>query len=230
MLDKIQKDKINFGDFMEEKINKKYKTIIGKPPFVRTKKGNLYIDFTEKCYNLLEEDGELVFIVPSDFLKLTCASKLLDKMMNDGTFTHIYHPNNEKMFDGASIDVIVFRYYKNKKALKTVLYNDKKQFIINNNGLITFSDKLPEKDNKLFKDYFDIYVGMVSAKEEIYKNEKLGNITLLNGKNKYEKYIFTETYPSKNEEINKYLLENKTSLINRKIRKFDENNCLNVVV
>ena len=224
MLDRIQKDKINFGDFMEEKINKKYKTIIGNPPFVRTKKGNLYIDFTEKCYNLLEEDGELVFIVPSDFLKLTCASKLLDKMMNDGTFTHIYHPNNEKMFEGASIDVIVFRYYKNKNALKTVLYNEKKQYIINNNGLITFSDKLPEKDNKLFKDYFDIYVGMVSAKEEIYKNEKLGNITLLTGKNKYEKYIFTETYPSKNEEINKYLLENKTSLINRKIRKFDENN------
>ena len=90
MLDKIQKDKINFGDFMHEKINKKYKTIIGNPPFVRTKKGNLYIDFTEKCYNLLEEDGELVFIVPSDFLKLTCASKLLDKMMNNGTFTHIY--------------------------------------------------------------------------------------------------------------------------------------------
>ena len=35
------------------------------------------------------------------------------------------HPNNEKMFEGASIDVIVFRYYKNKKALKNVLYNDK---------------------------------------------------------------------------------------------------------
>ena len=224
MLDKIQKNKINFSDFMQEKIDKTYKTIIGNPPFVRTKKGNLYIDFTEKCYNLLEEDGELVFIVPSDFLKLTSASKLLDKMMKDGTFTHIYHPNNERMFEGASIDVIVFRYYKNKKALKTVLYNEKKQYIINNSGLITFSDKLSKNDNKLFKDYFDIYVGMVSAKEEIYKNDKLGNITLLTGKDKYEKYIFTETYPSKNEEINKYLLKNKTILINRKIRKFDENN------
>ena len=46
MLDKIQKNKINFSDFMQEKIDKTYKTIIGNPPFVRTKKGNLYIDFT----------------------------------------------------------------------------------------------------------------------------------------------------------------------------------------
>ena len=64
-----------YGDFMKQTITKTYKTIVGNPPYVRTKKGNLYIDFTEKCYNLLDDNGELIFIVPSDFLKLTCASK-----------------------------------------------------------------------------------------------------------------------------------------------------------
>jgi hypothetical protein len=34
--------------FMTQHITKTYKTIIGNPPYVRTKKGNLYIDFTEK--------------------------------------------------------------------------------------------------------------------------------------------------------------------------------------
>lgn len=81
LLDNVQKDKIIYGDFMKQTIAKTYKTIIGNPPYVKTKKGNLYIDFIEKCYNLLEEKGELIFIIPSDFLKLTCASKLLNIML-----------------------------------------------------------------------------------------------------------------------------------------------------
>ena len=88
LLDKIQKDKIIYGDFMKQTITKTYKTIVGNPPYVRTKKGNLYIDFTKKCYNLLDNNGELIFIVPSDFLKLTCASTLLNEMMQNGSFTH----------------------------------------------------------------------------------------------------------------------------------------------
>ena len=45
LLDNIPKDKVVYGDFMEQSITKTYKTIIGNPPYVRTKKGNLYIDF-----------------------------------------------------------------------------------------------------------------------------------------------------------------------------------------
>ena len=118
-------DVVVYGDFIKEQICKTYKTIVGNPPYVRTTKGNLHIDFTEKCYNLLDTDGELIFIVPSDLLKLTCASKLLNEMMSRGTFTHIYHPHNEKLFENASIDVIIFRYCKNNALDKTVLYNDK---------------------------------------------------------------------------------------------------------
>ena len=145
LLDDINRDKVIYGNFMSQEITKKYKTIVGNPPYIRTKKGNLYIDFTEKCYNLLENDnkkhGELIFIVPSDFLKLTSASKLLNEMMESGTFTHIYHPHNEKLFENASIDVIVFRYCKNKLLEKKVMYNDKTMYITNSSGLITFSEE-----------------------------------------------------------------------------------------
>lgn len=222
-LDKIDKKKIIFGDFMKQKITRKYKTIVGNPPYIRTKKGNLYIDFTEKCYNLLDNDGELIFIVPSDFLKLSSASKLLNTMMTNGTFTHIYHPHNEKLFDNASIDVIIFRYCKNNLIEKKVLYNDKNLYIINSNGLITFG-KEENKDIVMFQDYFDIYVGLVSGKEEVYKNKNLGNIKVLNGENIVDKYIFIENYPSKNKEIDDYLLKHKKKLIERRIRKFNENN------
>lgn len=222
LLDKIKKDKVNYGDFMEQNIKKKYKTIIGNPPYIRTKTGNLYIDFIEKCFNLLDDNGELIFIIPSDFFGLTCASKLLNKLFDNGTFTHIYHPHNEKMFKNANIDIVVFRYYKNNKIEKKVLYNDKELYITNSNGLITFGKECD--NNYIFKDYFDVYVGIVSGKEEVYKNKKLGNIDVLNGENKIDKYICIDVYPCDNKKINKYLLKNKSQLIERKIRKFNEKN------
>ena len=222
MLDDIPNNVI-YGDFIEVDIKKKYKTIIGNPPFIRTTTGNLYIDFIEKCYNLLENNGELIFIIPSDFFKLTCASKLLNNMILHGTFTHIYHPHNEKLFENASIDVIVFRYCKNNKLKKQVFYNNQLLYIINNDGLITFNKNI-NINNISFKDCFDIYVGLVTGKDSVYKNKEHGNIELLNGENKYDKYIFIEEFPSTNEKINKYLLSFKDELISRKIKKFNHKN------
>ncbi len=96
-------------------------------------------------------------------------------MMTNGTFTHIYHPHNEKMFENAFIDIIVFRYCKNNLIEKKVLYNDKTLYITNSNGLITFTEE--EENNSIkFQAYFDIYVGLVTCKEEVYKNEELGII------------------------------------------------------
>ena len=221
-----QKDNVVYGDFMAQHIIKTYTTIIGNPPYVRTKKGNLYIDFVKKCVDLLEDNGELIFIVPSDFLKLTSASKLLNSMMTTGTFTHIFHPHNEKMFENASIDVIVFRYCKNGSIEKKCWYNDKLLHITNSNGLITFGDKEDNDYNEKnqFQDYFDIYVGMVSGKEEVYKSNQLGNIDVLNGENCLDKYIYICNYPCENEQINAHLLRHKPVLIERKIRKMNETN------
>lgn len=223
LLEKIQKDQVIYGDFMEQTITKKYNTIVGNPPYVRTKQGNLYIDFTEKCYNLLNDGGELIFIVPADFMKLTSASKLLDTMMTHGTFTHIYHPHNERMFENASIDVMVFRYCKNPALEKRVLYNDTNLYITNSCGFITFG-KCQKTNNTLFQEWFDIYVGMVTGKEDVFKRDDIGNLDVLNGENKFDKYIYIENFPCENESINQHLLQHKEVLINRGIRKFDDSN------
>ncbi len=224
----IPKEQIIYGDFLLQPITKKYTTIVGNPPYVRTSKGNLYIDFISKCFQLLEDRGELIFIVPSDLFKLTCAAKLLTEMMNQGTFTHIFHPHDEKMFEGASVDIIVFRYLKDKDAEKAVLYNDVLQHVSCRNGLITFHEgnKEGESENS-FEEYFDIYVGLVSGKEEVYKHETLGNIDVLTGFQKVEKYILLESFPSQETEeaeINTYLLQHKEALLQRKIRTFHESN------
>jgi len=223
LLNNIEKNKIIYGDFLTQSIEKTYITIIGNPPYIRTKTGNLYIDFTQKCYDLLDNNGELIFIVPSDFFKLTSASKLLNIMMKNGTFTHIFHPHNEKMFDNASIDVIIFRYCKNNLLEKKVIYNEKLLYITNSNGLIVFQEKINDSNVK-FNDIFDIYVGFVSGKESVYKNNILGNIEILNSENKIDKYIYIENFPSTDEKINEYLLDHKKELLQRRMKKFNENN------
>jgi adenine-specific DNA-methyltransferase len=70
-LKSIDRNEIHFKDFLNENIVERYDTVIGNPPFVKTKTGNLFLKFIEKCYNLLNDNGELVFIVPSDFIKQT---------------------------------------------------------------------------------------------------------------------------------------------------------------
>ena len=225
MLPSIDKERVVYGDFLEQKIEKKYATIVGNPPYVKTQKGNLYIDFIERCVELLEDNGELIFIVPSDFVKLTSSSKVIQNMMDTGCFTDIVHPHNEHLFEGASIDVIVFRYCKNASLPKKVMYNGEEKVVRNHNGILTFSSPLSDScHEETFATYFDVYVGMVTGKEEIFKNNEFGNVSILNGKNKIDKYILIHSFPTSNEALNTYLLGSKNALIERKIRKFNETN------
>ena len=90
-----------------------------------------------------------------------------------------------------------------------------------NSGIITFSED--EMIGKKIEELFDVYVGIVSGKDEVYKNE-IGNIEVLVSKSQKERFIYIESFPSENENINNYLLENKEQLLKRKIKKFTEKN------
>ena len=212
--------KVILKDFLIIDFEKKFKTIIGNPPYVKMTNGNLYIKFIEKCFDLLDKDGEMIFIVPSDFIKLTSASSILEKMIKEGSFTDFYFPNDERLFDEANIDILVFRYQKDLITNKTKV-NDEEMYCNFNNGIITFSKE--EQKGKILEELFNVYVGIVSGKDEVYKNN-LGNIEVLCDKNKKERFIFTEFFPTKDQTINNYLLENKSKLLERKIIKFTESN------
>lgn len=219
----INREQIRYCDFLKTNIEEKYDTVVGNPPYVRTKTGNLYIDFIAKCFDLLNTRGELIFIVPSDFFKLTSSSKVITRMMSVGTFTHIYHPHNENMFENASIDILVFRYCKDNNLSNETLYNDVKMQLKHNNGLITFHQE-EIKNYKNMEDIFKICVGLVSGKEEVYKNQILGNIEVLNDESRVDTYIFVEKFPTENIELNAHLLKNKELLLSRAIKKFTEKN------
>jgi adenine-specific DNA-methyltransferase len=209
-----------YADFTQQTITTKFKTIIGNPPYMKQKTGNLYIKFIELCYSYLEEDGELIFIVPSDFIKLTSASSVIDTMTKNGSFTDFLFPNNEKLFEGASIDVLVFRYEKGLMANKSIV-NEKEVFCNVNKGIITFSDS--EISGSPIDSQFNVYVGLVSGRDEIYR-VPFGNIDILNDKDRVDKYIFTESFPTKNAQIDEHLEIHKTELLERKIKKFTESN------
>ena len=186
-------------------------------------KRNLYLCFIDECYELLENGGELIFIVPSDFMKLTSSAKLLNKMLENGTFTHIYHPNDENLFENASIDIIVFRYCKDSTLSNKIKFNDEDKYLINSKGTITFYDVNPENLTRL-EEYFDIHVGMVTGKESFFKNDEFGNVSVINYKDNVEKYILIDKYPTDDDKLNKYFKDHKKELKKRKIRKFNENN------
>lgn len=209
-----------YGDFTQQTITTKFKTIIGNPPYVKQKTGNLYIKFIELCYNYLEDDGELIFVVPSDFIKLTSASSIIDIMTKNGSFTDFLFPHNEKLFEGASIDVVVFRYEKGLMTKKSIV-NGKEVFCNVNKGIITFSDS--EVSGSPIDSQFNVYVGLVSGRDEIYR-VPFGNIDILNDKDRLDKYIFTESFPTKNDKIDTHLQSHKAELLERKIKKFSETN------
>jgi adenine-specific DNA-methyltransferase len=227
LLPSLKRKKVIYGDFLDQEINYTYyHTIVGNPPYVKTQNGNLYLDFIRRCYELLrDQGGELIFIVPSDFIKLTRANNLINEMCSNGSFTHFIFPNDENLFDNASIDVTIFRYCKNKFD-SVVIVNDEQKFLINTNGIITFTDDDPEDTHLVrIEDSFDIFVGMVTGKESVYKNDEFGNIKVLNGdENKLDNYILVETFPTGRGELDDYLLSNKETLISRKIKNFNEKN------
>jgi adenine-specific DNA-methyltransferase len=209
-----------YADFTQQTITSKFKTIIGNPPYVKQKTGNLYIKFIELCYEYLDDGGELIFIVPSDFIKLTSASSIIDKMTKNGSFTDFLFPHNEKLFEGASIDIVVFRYEKGYMSKKAIV-NSKEMFCNVNKGIITFSES--EVSGSSIDSHFNVYVGLVSGRDEIYR-VSFGNIDILNDKDRVEKYIFTETFPTNNVQIDTHLQMHKAKLLERKIKKFSECN------
>lgn len=232
-IDKTIKPVVNFtneqrviyGDFLARDFGEqKYKTIVGNPPYVKQRNTkNLYILFIEKCYNLLDDDGELILIVPSDFTKLTSAASLIITMVQSGRFTDFHYPDDERLFDGASIDVVVFRYQRTNTINNICNVNGSARICNVNNGIITFTDLTTSTASVKIDDLFHVYVGIVSGRDEIYR-VPIGNIDVLCDKDKTEKFIFIYKWPSGNKAIDAHLAAHKDALLQRKIKTFNESN------
>ena len=213
-------------DFMLYSEDEKFDTIIGNPPYVDNSlfdvyfktniklKANLYLYFIEKCLNHLNDRGELIFIVPREFIKLTSAGYVNSLLYKMGTITHYYDYGDKKLFSGATPNVCIFRFEKSNFTRKTKTFFGTFTFA-ENNGIISFTKG---GHLKRLGDIFDIKVGAVAGNDYLFENEDGEDIvfskTSATGKTK--KMIMNRYHPS--------LEKHKDTLIKRRIKKFDEDN------
>jgi adenine-specific DNA-methyltransferase len=217
-------------DFFDYPIAEKFDTIIGNPPYVRyqdipastkqkfksalfDERSNLYLFFIEKCIKHLQQNGELIFITPRDFLKATSSVKLNKFIYEQGTITDIIDLGDSKVFNGFSPNCIIWRFEKNNFTRKTNTY---KQFVLCNGQLMFTDNHYPI----LFSDIFAVKVGAVSGCDEIFTNPEHGN----------EDFVCSATYKTGETKrmifnvLHESLIPQKQKLISRGIRPFNEKN------
>ena len=201
-------------------------TIIGNPPYVRYQdilpttqqklpqgydnRTNLYIYFIDRSIDLLNDNGELIFITPRDFIKTTSALPLNKRLYEEGGFTYWEEFGDIQIFPNASPNVVIFRWVKNNPHKINVEYH---------NGYLTFSNS--NKINKIYiNELFTILVGGASGANSIFIEDS-GNIDLVVSTTKATQQTRKAHYV---DAPTPYLQEYKEQLLARKIKKFTEDN------
>ena len=166
--------------------------------------------FIHKCIQHLNPHGELIFIVPRDFLKATSSIKLNQYIYDNGTITDIIDLGDEKIFKDACPNCVIFRFEKDNFERKT---NITKNFSVINGQMFFTNNKYKIK----FSDLFFVKVGAVSGADKYFIHEN-GN----------KEFVCSETcktgdtrkmfYNTDAEELLPY----KDILIKRKIKNFTE--------
>ena len=217
-------------DFFDYPLTEKFDTIIGNPPYVRyqnilestkgklnstlfDKRSNLYLFFIEKCINHLKKGGELIFIVPREFLKATSSIKLNEFIFKSGTITDCIDLGDKRIFSGFTPNCIIFRFQKGLFQRKT---NNNKIFSCVNGQLLFLENEYPVK----FNDVFSVKVGAISGNNKIFEHKLFGNLDFVcsdtHKTGKTKKMIFNAPHECLN--------SHKGVLLQRKIKRFNENN------
>ena len=181
-LKNVSETKINYENFLSSDINNKYDLIIGNPPYVRWKNipkkmreelkdndywndkinglSDLLYAFIYKCVDLLNDNGELIFITPSFWTQTKHSNDLRRHLINNGEIDFLINFHEMRLFKEVSSNIIIFKFRKQKlkKDIKVVNLKSKKKIDDNilNTILMDILPRLVEKDY-ISDDMFEAY-------------------------------------------------------------------------
>ena len=225
-------------DFFAYPVTEKFSTVIGNPPYVRyqdveceTKalldtrrfdgRSNLYLFFIEKAVQHLGPAGELIFIVPRDFIKLTAARRLNAWLFEHGTITHWVETGDQRLFRGAVPNCAIFRYELGNVSRTTqwkVLGDSswQKRTFTEMHGQLAF---LEGGMTVPLSSLFDVKVGAVSGADFAFVHPE-GNLDFVCSKTRDTGETRRMFYNLQHKAVAKH----KTQLLSRRIKSFDESN------
>ena len=240
-------------DFFSYPTTMKFDTIVGNPPYVRfqdilpttkilfesdifDKRTNLYLFFIEKAIRHLSKNGELVFIVPREFIKSTSSQKLNELMVRMGTITHLVDFGDSKIFQNAVPNCVVFRFQKDNFSHETLCSEifmksaediapldsiswKRKKFSCKNGQLLFTSNDYPLQ----LSDIATVKVGAVSGADYIYASETFGNMDFVYSGTVRNGGVKRMFFPEKESEAIQHLGHFRDVLLKRGIRKFSQN-------
>ena len=264
-ISKTQPIRASFFDFAATR-DIDYSCIFGNPPYVAWKslekeqmenlnlvavkkdysdKANLYYLFMDKCIDVLTDDGEIIFIVPKEWLYTSSAAPLRQKMLATGSITHIVDCGEEKLFPDADVPaIVIFRFQKGLDSRETSYATSLNKAVSEEwekRRIEETGDRLIFLDSEtatliegwgVLDDFMSVKVGIVSGADPLFRvedpslYEKEGLVQYLTTKGMewfidVNHVLNEDALPPK---IKAFLLSHKQRLITRRIAKFDENN------
>jgi adenine-specific DNA-methyltransferase len=258
--------KILYQDFFTFANNREvdYDVILGNPPFVAWKsveestrasasdvkgsyadKTNLYHLFMDRCIDLLKPGGELIFIVPKEWLYTSSAEPLRHKMTSQGSITHLIDCGEEKLFTDASVPaLLIFRFVKGQTSnsvqfassladAKSHLYSQ--QVLYNIEGRFLLLDPMMSKliaGWGTLKESYRVRVGMVSGADNIFRvppslvlePECVLDYVTTKGVERFIDVNHISEWSQMPPLTAAYLLSQKQALLARRIVEFNESN------
>jgi adenine-specific DNA-methyltransferase len=166
---------IRYESFVSAKINRKFDLIIGNPPYIRWKNledslkqelatnvlwnkycnalcDYLYI-FILKSIELLNDNGQLIFICPEYWMNTTHSATLRNYMASNGYFDEIYHFNEAPIFDKVTVSIVIFKYIRSNRKKDKIKVA---KYCVNQKLTVAVLEKLKTKEASENVDFIEI--------------------------------------------------------------------------
>ena len=225
-------------DFFALPQRERFQTVIGTPPYVRHQdiaprtralldtavfdaRSNLFLFFIEKSVRHLDDGGELIFIVPREFIKLTSAARLNAWLYEQGTITHWIETGDARIFAGALPNCAIFRFVRGDFSRRT-LWRRLDRATWDERRMVQWAGQIAFTHTRIvvpLSGLFDVRVGAVSGADDVYTHPK-GNLEFVYSRTAATGETRRMIYGIRHPHLDPF----KERLLARRVRKFDEKN------